>query len=419
MNITVWGINYEPEPTGIGPFNTDMCAYLASQGHAVSMLTSFPYYPSWRKRPEDEGKTYERTVKGGITVHRCWHYVPSRPSTFKRLWHELSFVATTTWRALREPAADIYFVVSPPLFLGLGAFLVSRLKRRPYVLHVQDLQPDAALGLGMIKPGLATQALYLLEKFNYRNAALVTGITGGIMAAFRRKGISEEKTYLFANWIPDAPPSTAARSGVSFRAAHGIAPDQPLLAYSGNIGQKQGLDVVVEAAARAEAGGQRMHWAICGDGAARPTLQQQIEAAGVQGAKLYPLQPDDLYHSLLREADVCLITQQRGTGQFFFPSKLLSILQYGRPVLAVADETSELARAVHEGGFGTVVPCSDPVALREAAIMMVNASAEQKEAWSRNGLSWVSRFRRSHVLGAFEHELERLVTEPAIAVATA
>ena len=404
MKITVWGINYDPEPTGIGPFNTDLCVWLAGRGHAVMMLSTFPYYPWWKKRAEDKGKVHERSVVNGVTLHRCWHYVPEKPSTVKRLIHELSFVATSTWRALWTEKPDVYVVVSPSLFLGIGAFVASRLKRRPFVFHVQDLQPDAALGLGMIKPGLSVKMLYALEKWSYARAALVSGISGGMIDAYRRKGVREEKIYLFPNWIPDAPPEVSAGAGgASFRREYGIGAETPLIAYSGNVGMKQGLEVVVEAAR-----GGVAHWAICGEGAAKPALEAAIAADPQSGARLYPLQPDDRYKALLREADVSLITQQKGTGQFFFPSKLLSILQYGRPVLAVADEASELARATREGGFGIVVEPGDAAGLRTAAQEIIGASAERKAEWAARGRGWVDQFRRSRVLGEFEARLAKV-----------
>lgn len=415
MKITVWGINYDPEPTGIAPFNTDLCAWLAERGHEVTMLTGFPYYPRWKKRDEDRRGFWRREKHGAVDVRRCWLFVPARPSTWKRLAHELSFVFVSSVRALFSRAPDVYVVVSPPLFLGLGARVVSRLRRRPFVFHVQDLQPDAALGLGMIKPGPAVRALYAIERWAYGGASVVSGISEGMMAAFRRKGVPAEKMLLFPNWIPDGAGRAADSEGAqgravsrkSFREANGIAGDVALVAYSGNLGMKQGLDVVVDAAA----GGNGIHWAICGDGAARGALAERIARAPGSGAKLYPIQDDDFYQALLREADVSLITQQRGTGQFFFPSKLLSILRHGRPVLAVADDDSELARAVREGRFGVVAPPGDAEALRAAALEMAGADDTRKREWAANGRAWVARFQRSRVLAEFEARLARVALQ--------
>ena len=412
MKITVWGINYDPEPTGIGPFNTDLCVYLAEKGHDVTMISTFPYYPWWKKPAEAQGKWAEKSVRRGVNLYRCWHYVPAKPSTLKRLVHELSFVATSTWRTLFLPAPDIYFVVSPPLFLGIGAFIVSRLKRRPFVIHVQDLQPDAALGLGMIKPGLAVKALFVLEKWNYSRAAATSGICGGMLEAFAHKRVPAQKIIFFPNWIPDgSKPLTAAAPASSFRAHYGISRDTRLIAYSGNVGMKQGVEIVIEAAALAKNAPTQFHWAVCGEGAAKPALEKMAQEKSLEAVHLYPLQPDDRYHALLSETDISLITQQRGTGQFFFPSKLLSILQFGRPVLAVADASSELARAVVGGNFGLVVEPGDAAALLRAAETILSATPEQKSAWASNGRAWVDQFRRSRVLGKFAVQLAEIAAK--------
>src|SRR6185436_7169770 len=107
-----------------------------------------------------------------------------KASTLKRIVHEGTFVPVSFLRQLTLPAADAYVVVSPPLLLGAAAWLLGKIKRRPFVVHVQDLQPDAAAGLGMLKKGALIRALYRLEKFAYRKAARVSGITPGMLEAF-------------------------------------------------------------------------------------------------------------------------------------------------------------------------------------------------------------------------------------------
>ncbi|HEY2342149.1 MAG TPA: glycosyltransferase, partial [Chthoniobacteraceae bacterium] len=92
MRILVWGINYAPEVTGIGPCNTALCEYLHAAGHDVEMVTSFSYYPSWRKREEDRRALWRTEVIRGVPVHRCWLYVPAKVRRWKRMLHELTFV---------------------------------------------------------------------------------------------------------------------------------------------------------------------------------------------------------------------------------------------------------------------------------------------------------------------------------------
>ena len=115
MKIILWGINYAPEMTGIAPYNTALAEHLQRAGHEVRMVTSFAYYPAWQKQPADRGRLYRTDTLNGIPVHRCWHYVPRRVSTLKRILHEGSFVTLSFLRLLTLPRPDAYVVVSPPL----------------------------------------------------------------------------------------------------------------------------------------------------------------------------------------------------------------------------------------------------------------------------------------------------------------
>src|SRR3954466_7171994 len=220
MRVIVWGINYAPEFTGIAPHSVALCEFLAGQGHDVEMVTSFPYYPNWRKRPEDVGKLYSTDSLNGVRVRRCWHFVPARVSAIKRIFHEASFVFTSTLRILTLPRPDVFVVVSPPLLLGAAGWFVSKLKRAPFVFHVQDMQPDAAVGLGMLKPNAFTRALYALEAFAYRHAARVSGITPGMLKAFRSKGVPDSKLIYFPNAIELETDEVQPKRG-DFRKTHG------------------------------------------------------------------------------------------------------------------------------------------------------------------------------------------------------
>ena len=412
MRIIVWGINYVPEPTGIAPFNTGLAEWLATRGHGVELVTTFPYYPEWRKRREDRGCAYRTERAAGVVVRRCWHYVPARATAVRRILHEASFLASSFLRVLLLRRADVLVVVSPPLPLAVPAWLVSRLWRRPYVFHVQDLQPDAAVGLGMLRPGRFTRWLYALERFAYRRAAFVSGISDGMLAAFRAKGLAEDRRVFFPNWVSDelpglAPPAARAAARSRFCARHGLAPEAFLLVYSGNLGMKQGLGVLLDAAQAA--GTAALQWVIAGDGSGKDELVRRARAGGAAGVRFLPLQPDEAFAEMTTAADVCVITQQKGTGQFFFPSKLLTALGRGKPVLAVADAGSELARAVAEGGFGLVAAPEDPAAVAAAAARLARAGTDELEAWGRNGLAWVARYRRETVLADFERRLHAVV----------
>lgn len=375
MKIAVWGINYSPELTGIAPFNRALCEFLASQGHQVGAITGFPYYPVWRKRDEDCGQWFRTEVLNGVVIRRCWLYVPTVVGPLRRMLHEASFVAVSLLRVLALPKPDLFVVISPPLPLGIAAWIASVVKGVPFVLHVQDLQPDAAVGLGMVREGVLTRMLYWMESFAYSRAARVSGISRGMLDKFLEKGVPPEKLVYFPNGVElpiDLPPPGR------FRERHGLAPGAFVAMYSGNLGVKQGLEVLVEAArllqtweeAPVDAGrygsDREVKIVIAGDGARRVHLAELIRRYQLDNVLLLPLQLEDAYREMLADADCSVITQQEGTGSFFFPSKLLTSLAVGKPVVTVADENSELAHATMAGRFGINVVPNQPEALARA-----------------------------------------------------
>jgi colanic acid biosynthesis glycosyl transferase WcaI len=405
MRVIVWGINYAPEFTGIAPHSVALCEFLRGQGHDVEMVTSFPYYPTWQKRPEDLGKLYRTDIVSGVPVHRGWHFVPARVSALRRIVHEGSFVFTSTLRALFLPRPDVYVVVSPPLLLGVAAWLVGKLKRAPFVFHVQDMQPDAAVGLGMLKPSLFTRALYGIEAFAYRNATRVSGITRGMLKAFQSKGVPESKLIYFPNAIDLKNEAVPPLHG-EFRKRHGFASDEFLAVYAGNLGVKQGLEVLLQTAALLQE--QRIRFLICGDGAQREVLAARAREMKLPNFSMLPLQAGADYSALLADADVCFITQQAGAGNSFFPSKLLGLLAASKPVVTVAAPECELALALREGNFGVNVPPGEPREL--AAVLDALAKDRQRLAkFGEAGRRYVEQFEKTRVFEKFLAELAGVV----------
>jgi colanic acid biosynthesis glycosyl transferase WcaI len=401
MRVIVWGINYAPEFTGIAPHSVALCEFLRGLDHDVEMVTSFPYYPTWRKRPEDRRRLYRMDVVNGVRVHRCWHFVPARVSALKRILHEGSFVLTSTLRALALPRPDVYVVVSPPLLLGVAAWLVGKIKDAPFVFHVQDMQPDAAVGLGMLKGSRLTRALYALESFAYRHAARVSGITQGMLRSFRGKGVPEDKLVYFPNAIElndaELPPERG-----EFRRRHGFISEEFLAIYAGNLGVKQGLDVLLETAPLLR--DPRIRIVICGDGAQRESLAQRVRDLKLPNVSLLPLQAGRDYRALLVDADVCFITQQAGAGNSFFPSKLLGLLAESKPVVTVAAPECELALSLAEGGFGENIP---PGQARELAdrLEVLAGDPWRLANYGAAGRRYVEQFEKSRVMENFLGQL--------------
>jgi colanic acid biosynthesis glycosyl transferase WcaI len=289
--------------------------------------------------------------------------------------------------------------------------MVACLKRSRYIFHVQDLQPDAALGLGMVKSGAFMRLLHGVERFSYRHAVAVSGISESMMAAFNRKGVPAEKCWYFPNWVS----GRAARmdpAAHSFRESQGIPPDALLAVYAGNLGRKQGLRVLLEAGRLLKpcSPGERFSsiWiVIAGDGVMRAELEQELARDPAPNFLLLPLLPEPAYRAMLAEATVGIVTQAKGSGQVVFPSKLLTIVAAGLPVLAVAEADSDLARSVAKGNFGVNVPPAEPEQVAQALLNLA-LQPEVLQQMAGNGRHWVQNFSADKILGEFEEKLRSL-----------
>lgn len=404
MRVIVWGINYAPEFTGIAPHSVALCEFLRGVGHEVEMVTSFAYYPTWQKHPEDRGQLYRTDLVNGVPVHRCWHFVPAKVSALKRIVHEGSFVFTSTLRAFTLARPDVYVVISPPLLLGVAAWVVGKMKGAPFVFHVQDMQPDAAVGLGMLKPNWFTRALYGLEAFAYRHAARVSGITQGMLKSFRAKGVPDSKLVYFPNAIDLNSDEPGPVRG-EFRKRHDLREDEFLAIYAGNLGVKQGLEVLLHTAPLLR--DRRIRLLICGDGAQREVLAAQAQEMKLPNFSMLPLQAGRDYRALLVDADLCFITQQAGAGNSFFPSKLLGLLAESRPVVTVAAPECELALSLAEGNFGVNVPPGRPQELADLLDGLANDPQRLAE-FGAAGRRYVEQFAKSRVMRKFADELSAL-----------
>jgi colanic acid biosynthesis glycosyl transferase WcaI len=374
MRILLISMNYAPEPVGVGPYSADIAEHLASRGHAVRVIAARPYFPHW-----DSGKfrapARERT--GGVDILRCPAWVPSRPRAASRLAHDLSF-SLAACPALAVSVArkpELVLAVAPTLFAAFPALALARAVRARSVLHVQDLELDAAVSVGHLPPWMKSAAGWL-ERRALRGFDRLIAVSGEMDGQLRHKGVEPEKISIVRNWSRIS--SRHAADPLQARRRLGLSQGVFLVLYSGSMGGKQGLETLIAAARLAQ--DERIVFLLRGQGPVRARLER--EAEGLGNVRFLELDEGEGYASLMCAADLIVIPQVSGPRGVFLPSKLADALAVGATVLAVADEGSELARIAAEGG-GTVVLPDDPAALAEAV----------KSHMGRNTAAGVARAR--------------------------
>jgi colanic acid biosynthesis glycosyl transferase WcaI len=397
MKILILSINYWPEVTGIGAFTTYRAEYLANTGHDVEVCTSFPYYPEWKIPKEYAGKMAQTEERNGVRIVRSYLYVPNPVTAIKRILHEASFIFSSALRALTRKRPDVLLVVSPPLGLAVTAILLSRLWHIPFVFDVEDLQPDSAADLSML-PAWAIKLLYRLESAAYRHARLVTTLTPGMRKKIVEKGIAEEKVELLEPRMDDSLTGLTPEEGQIFRQRYDLE-ERFLVTHSGNMGVKQGLDVVVDAAAQ-NRGDNSTLFLFVGDGVDRERIQRRTGELSLQNVRFLPLLDEADFRGLLEASGVCLVTQQKAMSEIAFPSKIVTYLAAGSPIIAAVNLNSEVARVIEKSGAGMVVEAENPEALLTA---IRELRTQNRSAYSANARKYASeRWASTRVLGHLE-----------------
>ncbi len=347
MKILVYGINYSPELTGIGKYTGEMVEWMARQGHEVRVITAPPYYPEWQVGKHYSSWRYRRE-EGAATVWRCPLYVPKQPSTLKRLIHLGSFALSSFFplMAQRRWKPDRIIGVVPTLFCTPGMRLLGKLSGARTLLHIQDFEVDAMLGLGMAgkgKGGKVARLASAFERSGLHNVDYVSTISRSMMNKAQEKGVAAEKVIFFPNWsevarFRDVTPADVA----ALRAQLGLAEAHKIVLYSGNIGEKQGLENVIDAAAALS--DKPWQFVIVGQGGGKARLEKMARERGLQNIQFFPLQSYDALPALLKMADCHLVVQKRGAADAVLPSKLTNILAVGGNAVITAEAHTELGQ---------------------------------------------------------------------------
>ncbi|MFG1209592.1 WcaI family glycosyltransferase [Xanthobacter flavus] len=355
-------MNYAPELTGCGQYTGDLSAAMAEKGHAVEVVTAPPHYPGWAVKAPYRNR-YSSEVLKGARIHRCPVLLREKMGGIWRLIAPVSFAlssaATTLWRALAW-RPDVVVVVEPTLFCAPASLLAAKLAGATSVLHVQDLEVDAAFAVGHLGSAKGLKGLaFAFERACLRGFDCIVTISNRMAVRLAEKGIAPEKMAVIRNWVDLDHIRPLPRQN-AYRAELGLPEDAYVVLYSGNIGPKQGLDVVVEAARllKDDAG---ILFAIAGEGPSKADLVARAD--GLPNIRFLPFQPYERLPAFLGTCDLHALPQLASAGDLVLPSKLGGMLASGRPIIVGAEAGTELA--IFLDGAAAIVGPEDPAALAD------------------------------------------------------
>lgn len=401
------GINFAPEIISTGVYTTGMAKFLAKKGHKVSVIAAHPYYPEWRIA---KGWPRFRYIKEELdqdnptlSVTHCPLYVPIRPTGLRRIAHHASFTLTSIVPALAscfsKSRPNVIIVVAPSLLSALTGLIVAKICNSKTWLHIQDFEVEAALATGLLKSGGFIGILALgFERFILNKFDKVSTISKAMRAKLVKKRVAIHKITELRNWA-DLDLVCPGPVDEEMRAMLGISTSHIVL-YSGNIANKQGLEILPKVA-RLLAHRDDITLLICGAGPMLKMLREDCK--DLPRVKFTPLQPRERLCGLLRLADIHILPQIAGAADLVLPSKLKNILASGRPVIATADKHTALADEI--GDAGIVSEPGNAVELAKHINQLIDNPKRRKTMGKRGWELARTRWSHEEILGDFEGQI--------------
>ncbi|MFC0590020.1 WcaI family glycosyltransferase [Novosphingobium aquiterrae] len=405
--ILVVGLNYAPEPVGIGPYSQGLAEALAAQGREVAVICGQPYYPRWQRYPGFSAG-WTKAYEGGVSVTRCPHYIPAQPGGLKRIVHLASFALSALPAALRAALRGkgarphVVIAVAPALLSVVTAWLAARIAGAKLWVHVQDFEAEAAVATGLLRrDSLPARLALWCERHILRLADRVSTIGPQMASRLVAKGVAPSRVTELRNWadarfIPD--PAGAAQ----LRSQWGLG-TRTVALYSGNIALKQGIEVLVDAA-RLLQDRTDIAFVICGEGPSRAVLEHH--AAGLDNLQLRDLQPAARMGAMLAMADLHLLPQIAGAADLVLPSKLTNMLASGKPVVATSEPGTGLSAEVD--GCGVMSPPGDPAALAQSIAALADDPAWRSALGKAARQRAIERWQKDAIVGRWAEELDAL-----------
>jgi colanic acid biosynthesis glycosyl transferase WcaI len=374
---------------------------LQAKGHKVTVLTTIPHF---NRDPEAElrqpirnywGPVLRRSDFHGISVYHA--FIPRKgKSILLRLlgwtgFHLISTIAGMT--TISRP--DVIIAPSPPLTVGLSAWILGKFHGAPFIYNVQEIYPDIAVRLGALRNKRLIGFLERLEKFVYRKGEKIAVIAPRMRQRLLEKGVPSDKVEVVPNFVDIGDLSPMSKDN-DFSRRHGIQGNF-VVSYAGNMGPAQGLEGFIDSAGllRNETG---IHFLMMGDGSLRESLKKRVEKLGLDNFTFLPYQPYSTMPQIYAASDICLVPQTAQTGCDAIPSKVYRIMACARPVLAITDPDSDLVHLVKEAACGESV---SPESASDLADVIYKAYREQ-DRWRDMGQAG-----RAHVV---EHYSRPAVT---------
>ncbi len=384
-----------------GTRHHEMALLLAAKGHRVTVIASPVSYLTGEAGTARIPWVQRQDGGPGVTILRAYTYRALHRSFVHRVFSFLSFMVSSFLIGLGVKDVDLVWGTSPPIFQGVTAWLLARLKGTHFLFEVRDLWPAFAEAVGVLTDPVLVKASRWLEKFLYKHADQLLVNSPGFIEHIRVRG--GVKIALVPNGA-DAAMFDPQADGAEFRKTYGLGKKFVAL-YAGAHGMSNDLDVVLDAAALLK---EKTYIALVllGDGKEKPRLQARAEELGLDNVYFVPPLPKAEMRGALAAADACIaILKPVEMYKTVYPNKVFDYLAAGRPVVLAIDGV--IREVVEQAGAGTFAQPGDPQALADVLLKMAADPAQARQMGLRGRAYLEAHFDRVKLA----EELESLMLE--------
>ena len=413
-NILILTLVFPPDSVSTAQIMGELGKDLQTRGHKVTVLTTSPHY---NRDPEVElrqpldrywGPILLKSNYFGIEVYHTLMPRKGKNVSLRLLswvgFHLISMVAGMTV----IPRPDIILVPSPPLTIGLTAWILGKFHCAPYIYNVQEIYPDMAISLGALRNRVLIGLLFRLESLVYKKARGITVIASRMRKRLLEKGVPGEKVKIIPNFV-DIEDMHPLSKDNDFSRLHGIY-NKFVISYAGNVGPAQGLDDIIDVAVLLQHETD-IHFMMIGDGLLWDTLKQRVARLGLNNFNCVSYQPYSLMPLIYAASDICLVPQAPETGCDAVPSKVYRIMACGRPVLALTDPNSDLSRLVTRVGCGMAVQGDSSQVLGDIILNAYGNRGVWRKLGEKGRAHVVENYARTVVTNRYHDLIQELTRE--------
>ncbi len=360
MKLLMLSSYYKPEQTSAEHLGEDMRQAFAAAGHTMELYTPMPTRGVSQEVRQEYKKNHkdEWELGGALHVHRFNLYREGKNS-LARAFRYAILELQLLWFGLRAKNIDMMPVSSTPPINGLMATLLKKWKKIPYIYTVQDMFPESLVSTGMTQKGsLLWKIGNWVSNVTYRNAEHIMVISDSMKDSLIAKGVPAEKISVTYNWIDTNATVPVPRQENPLYKEFSLDPDAFIITYAGNLGNSQNPQLLVDCAEKL-ADRKDIQFVVFGNGTEKERLKNRIQESGLTNIRLLPLQPMERISQVYSLGDASFVICKKGVGGGAFPSKAVSIMATGTPILASFDTDSDLCRMVEKENIGLCAEAED------------------------------------------------------------